>query len=282
MPGIRLRWIFTAALGIFAVAATAPVRAQMPSQLPATGMPNGPIAGPTPARMANQAVLEQPVMLEQASPPVAMQGSVVQPSRPVTAPSISSPAGCSCGELHGVSRWWWHKTQCKRRLQECALGYPEEFNEWPLGSSLYAHGRTQVANGNAARMVFYHYDFVDGSSQLNVRGRDKLARVAQSLPVTFFPVVIERTASTRGLDEQRRVGVLAELSGSRFPIPPERVVIGPPIAAGLAGYEAIYVYGNQLGALRGTGAGGVGGYSGTAGLDGGGLSGSAVSSGFGR
>ena len=38
---------------------------------------------------------------------------------------------------HGVSRWWWHKTQCKRKLQEHALGYPEEFNEWPLGRSLY-------------------------------------------------------------------------------------------------------------------------------------------------
>ena len=99
-----------------------------------------------------------------------------------------------------------------------------------------------MANGNAARMVFYHYDFVEGTAQLNVRGRDKLVKVAQLLPATFLPVVIERTPSTPGLDEQRRAGLLAELSGSRFPIPPERVVIGPPVAAGLTGYEAIFVW----------------------------------------
>ena len=104
-----------------------------------------------------------------------------------------------------------------------------------------------MANGNAARMVFYHYDFVEGTAQLNVRGRDKLVKVAQLLPATFLPVVIERTPSTPGLDEQRRAVLLAEHSGSRFPIPPERVVIGPPIAAGLTGYEAMFVYGNQLG-----------------------------------
>ena len=138
-----------------------------------------------------------------------------------------------------------------------------------------------MANGNAARMVFYHYDFVEGTAQLNVRGRDKLVKVAQLLPATFLPVVIERTPSTPGLDEQRRAVLLAELSGSRFPIPPERVVIGPPIAAGLTGYEAIFVYGNQLGALQSGGAGSVGGYAGSSGLSAGGLSGSAVTSGFG-
>ena len=40
-----------------------------------------------------------------------------------------------------------------------------------------AGARTQVSNGLAARMVFYHYDFVDGTSQLNTRGRDKLAPI---------------------------------------------------------------------------------------------------------
>jgi hypothetical protein len=169
-------------------------------------------------------------------------------------------------------------------LQEAALGYPEEFNEWPLGSALYAHGRTQVANGNAARLVFYHYDFVEGSNQLNVRGHDKLAKIAHLLPSSFCPVVIERTPSTPGLDENRRGVILAELSGSRFPVPPERVVIGPPIAAGLAGFEAVIVYGNQLNALSSGGAAGVGGYAGNAGLSAGGLSGSigGAVGGFGR
>ncbi len=251
MPGARIRWLLSAGMGSFALAAMAQVQAQMAPQPQPPAMQVGPVLAPA-----------APAAVYQASPPV------------VAAP-VPPPPACSCGELHGLSRWWWHKTQCKRHLQEWALGYPEEFNEWPLGSSLYAHGRTQVANGNAARMVFYHYDFVDGTDQLNVRGRDKLVKVSRLLPSTFFPVVIERTPSKPGLDEQRRAGLLAELCESRFPIPPERVVIGPPIAAGLTGYEAVYVYGNQLGALQSGGAGGVGAYSGTPGLSAGGLSGSA-------
>jgi hypothetical protein len=175
----------------------------------------------------------------------------------------------------------WHKNHCKRVLQECALGYPEEFNEWPLGSSLYAHGRTQVANGNAARMVFYHYDFIEGTPRLNVRGRDKLAKMVPMLPATFNPVVVERTPTTPGLDEQRRAVLLAEMSGSRFPIPPERIVIGPPISAGLTGFEAVFIYGRQIGALQAGTAAGVGGFAGAQGFDASGLSGSAVSSGAG-
>jgi hypothetical protein len=158
------------------------------------------------------------------------------------------------------------------------LGFPEEFNEWPLGSSLYAHARTQVANGNAARMVFYRYDFEEGTARLNMRGRDKLIKVAALLPATFYPVVIERTPTEPGLAEQRRSMLLAELSTAPIPVPPERVLVGPPIAAGLAGVESIYIYGNQLGSLSGGGAGGVGGFAGSSGLTAGGLSGSALTS----
>jgi hypothetical protein len=179
-----------------------------------------------------------------------------------------------------MSRWWWHKTRCKRALQECALGYPEEFNEWPLGASLYAHGRAQVSNGNASRMVFYRFDFEDGTPRLNVRGRDKLAKITALLPATFYPVVIERTPDAPGLAEERRALLLTELSTPRFTVPPERVLIGPPIANGMAGVDAIFVYGSQLGALGAGGAVGVGIYGGTSGLDAGGLSPGAVTSGL--
>jgi hypothetical protein len=130
-------------------------------------------------------------------------------------------------------------------------------------------------------MVFYRYDFEDGSAKLNVRGRDKLLKVAALLPTTFYPVVIERTPTDPGLAEQRRSLLLAELSGSRIPIPPERILVGPPIAAGMAGVESIFIYGNQLGSLGAAGAGGVGGYAGSSGLNAGGLSGSAVTSALG-
>ncbi len=154
-------------------------------------------------------------------------------------PSPPPPGTCTCGDRRGLSRWRWHRTQCKRHLQEHFLGYAEEFNEWPLGEALYAHGRTQAANGLAARMVFYQCDFVDGTSQLNVRGRDKLATVAATLPTTFFPVVIERTPTVPGLDQSRQSpALLTELAQAKFPVPAERVVIGPRIANGMTGVEA--------------------------------------------
>ena len=48
-----------------------------------------------------------------------------------------------------------------------------------------------MANGQAARMVFYHYDFVDDTPQLNTRGRDKLAAVAAGFPTNFLPIVVD-------------------------------------------------------------------------------------------
>ena len=162
------------------------------------------------------------------------------PPGPESGPSAApAPGGCTCGNRRGLSRWRWHRTQCKRNLQEHFLGYPEEFNEWPLGEAAYAHARTQVANGAAARMVFYHYDFVYGTPQLNVRGRDKLAAVAATLPTSFFPVVVERTPKEPGLDQPRRSVLLAELARGTFPVPAERVLIGPNIANGMTGYESL-------------------------------------------
>ena len=280
MAGARYCRLLSAGLASFALSAMASVQAQMPPQPPASGMPAGHVLAPSSAGTVNQPSPGTYPLLDPQTPAAIQGNGLGSRSQPAPMPASSTP-GCSCGERHGMSRWWWHKTQCKRHLQEMFLGFPEEFNEWPLGSSLYAYGRTQVANGNAAQMVFYHYDFVEGMPQLNDRGRDKLARLAPLLPATFCPVVIERTPSAPVLDEQRRADLVAELSNSRFSIPLERVVIGKPIAAGLAGYEAIYVYSNQLGALQSGGTGGVGGYSGTAGMDAGGMSGSANAGGGG-
>jgi hypothetical protein len=197
------------------------------------------------------------------------------PAAPIRA---TTPETCSCGSRHGVSRWWWHKTQCKRKLQEHALGYPEEFNEWPLGKAAYDHARTQVANGAAARMVFYDYDFRAGSSELNLRGQDKLQEVGAQLPTNFFPVIIERTPLSPGLDQARQASVLAALAAGPFPVPPQRVIVGRPVANGLRGDEPLLIHANQLG-LTAAGGGFGGSPVGGVGLDAAGLSGSAVATG---
>jgi hypothetical protein len=208
--------------------------------------------------------------------PVAVAEAVVSANPVDSPPTAVPPAGtCTCGNRHGLSRWRWHRSQCKRQLQEHVLGYPEEFNEWPLGESVYAQARTQAANGSAARMIFYHYDFEEGTSQLNLRGRDKLAGIAATLPTTFFPVVVERTPAAPGLDASRRSMLLTQLAHGAFPVPPERVVIGPRIPNGMTGVESMLIYGRQLSNLSSGGTAGAG----AAGFDGSGLSGSAVSGG---
>jgi len=237
----------------------------------------------TPAATAQDA-LAAPAALAPLPAPT-LPGAVTEgllPASPVDSPPTAVPTAgtCTCGDRHGLSRWRWHRTQCKRNLQEHFLGYAEEFNEWPLGESLYAHGQSQVANGLAARMVFHQCDFESGTSQLNLRGRDKLATVAAALPTTFFPVVIERTPTVPGLDQSRRSSLLTQLARGPFPVPAERVVIGPRIANGMTGVEALLIYQRQLGNLSSGGSIGVGG--GAAGLDASGLSGSAVAGPGGR
>jgi hypothetical protein len=144
------------------------------------------------------------------------------------------------------ARWRARCFRCKCCLQSLFLGFPEEFEELPLGYDLYAHGRTMVVNGEAAGMVLYNYDFIDGHPQLNLHGLDRLARIAHLLAVNPAPVVIERTPCAPGLAEARRLAVLNELAKGPCPVPPERVVIGKPLDPGLSGPEAELIYRNLL------------------------------------
>ncbi len=111
-------------------------------------------------------------------------------------------------------------------------GLPEEFIPQPLGGSLYANCNVQVANGIAAQLMLYHYDFVDGTDQLNLKGRDRLQQLAGLLCASPAPLIIERTPYAPGLDQARRLAVLNALGQGPVPVPADRVVIGPPLARG--------------------------------------------------
>jgi hypothetical protein len=117
------------------------------------------------------------------------------------------------------------------------------------------HGETEVANGTAVRMTLYHYDFVDGSNELNLHGRDQLAKIAALLPHNFFPIVIERTPEAPTLAEGRRLAILNELAHGPFSIPPERVVIGPSLGDDLRGVEAEIMNFNLMAQDRARGIG---------------------------
>jgi hypothetical protein len=134
---------------------------------------------------------------------------------------------------------FWHRAE--DRAREVLWGIPEEFIPAPLGASVRAHYRTMVANGEAARMVLYHYDFCQGSCALNRRGLDQLAKIVALLPINTCPIIIERTPEAPALAEARRLAVLQVLGSHAIAIAPERVVIGPALANGLSGVEAYQV-----------------------------------------
>lgn len=141
---------------------------------------------------------------------------------------------------HKSRSWLW------RRFQGKVGGYPEEFAPRPFGSSLHEHGRMMVANGAAARLVLFNYDFVEGTSQLSPRGREQLAKVSLQLVACPYPLLIERTPESPGLAEARRASVLNELAAGPYPIDPGRVLVGLPSPRGLSGAEATIITANQL------------------------------------
>jgi hypothetical protein len=161
-------------------------------------------------------------------------------------------------------------------MQSHLWGFPSQFRRPPLGYFQYQHGQTEVANGTATFMTLYHYDFEDGCEKLNLHGRDQLAKIAVLLPKTFFPIVIERTPEAPALAESRRLAVLKELAHGLFPIPPQRVVIGPSLGDDLRGVEAqlvntnimIQTFTRGFSAFGGVSGGGVGIGGGAGGLGG--------------
>jgi hypothetical protein len=156
----------------------------------------------------------------------------------------------------GLFGWRQKHAERKRHRQEAFTGLPHEFNEWPHGSALYAHGLTQVANAEAARMTFNHYDFAGNTDALNERGRDKLAAVTARLPASFDPVIVERTPWEPGLAERRRLSLLGQFASGPFPVPPERVAVGRPAATPLRGVEAQVIDAGRMGQTASGGQGG--------------------------
>jgi len=166
---------------------------------------------------------------------------------------VCSPQRQPC-QRSGFSRF-------KQRCQAKYWGYPEEFCEPPLGTMLMGFQMTQIANGQAARMALYQYDFLPASELLNPRGQVQLARMATWLTTNDFPIYVEPTFGDPELDELRRQTVWFELSGKSLSIPSERVRIGSPNVRGLDAADALLIDRNRL-ELTGTrGASGGGGSS---------------------
>lgn len=161
---------------------------------------------------------------------------MVEESSPV-APCAPSTSSCHAPRGKGT---------CKNCLLDRFFGYPGEFEAPPLGHWLNLHMNTQIANGIAARMMLYNYDFVCGKDMLNLRGTDRLLQLGEWLNTQPYPLVIERTPHRPALAESRRLTVLNQLAATGFKIAPNRVVIGPGAFGQLSGVEAELLYLNLL------------------------------------
>jgi hypothetical protein len=114
----------------------------------------------------------------------------------------------------------------------------------------------QVVKGEAARMVLYHYDFVQGigegdlRTELNARGSRQLRKIARMMQYNAAPLVIEPSSQPE-LDQERRAAVIEDLARLGADASSERVIIAYPEAIGMSGSEALDTYSNQRSNLQG-------------------------------
>ncbi len=115
---------------------------------------------------------------------------------------------------------------------------------------MYDHALVMTANGAAARLTLYNYDFVQGSSELSPRGAEQLAKLVPQLLASPFPLIVERTPPTPAWRQARRELVATRLAQGPCPLPPDRVLVGVPIATGMTGVDAQIIAGNALGRVQ--------------------------------
>ena len=216
--------------------------AAMPDALPPLPAAAGPVPIPAPAEVATYAA---PAEVRPTPPVVQVPPSGIRPTwfREADDPVAVERKGPKHLEFKRCSAAW-------RRLQGRFYGYPEEFTPRPLGAALYDHNLAMTANAAAARLTLYQFDFVQGSDQLSPRGVEQLARLVPQLLASPFPLIVERTPADPALAARRREAVALRLAQGPCPIPPDRVLVGAPIANGLSGVDAQVIAGNALGRVQ--------------------------------
>ncbi|MCU0978844.1 MAG: hypothetical protein MUF25_06715, partial [Pirellulaceae bacterium] len=164
-------------------------------------------------------------------------------------------------------RWW--QDRAKPLLQYTHWGYPEFFEETPLGASLRAHQRAQISSGYAARLVLYQYDFCDGGVTLNQQGQRRLKDLVTGFDCWAHQrLLIEATPDRPQLAAARQKHVTKMLHDSGIPA---QVEVGVPTGFMPMGDEALLMNMNLLRQVR-TGGGSISMPSGGGGGGGGGQS----------
>lgn len=142
----------------------------------------------------------------------------------------------------------------------------------PLGSSVNPLLEMQELQGEANDFVVYQHEFIKDTAELNPDGFAHLQQIAARASQTSFPIIVEMSEPTMSsgqpgfagcssLDQMRRERVAASLTLMGAPVAAQRVVVGPPLSAGLTFGEAEGAYRSALGSQSGIGGGSRGGQS---------------------
>jgi hypothetical protein len=156
----------------------------------------------------------------------------------------SGTACDACGGRQGRLSAW---DRCKCRQQAKWWGYPEEFNELPLGVAVNSALELQVARAKDARLTLYDYDFVDGAPTLKHRGRTRVKELAKLAKQCGGTITIESTRSD--LDSQRLFAIQAMATDS-LGLHPDQIAVASPMAAGIDGEQASIIRQNHLEHVR--------------------------------
>jgi hypothetical protein len=107
----------------------------------------------------------------------------------------------------------------------------------PAGTYVCQWQTAQTARAELDDFVLYDYEWAPHGASLAPCGQAHVARLIERLPECPHPVVIPPSGDPQ-LDQARYATVVEQLALRGVPSPGERVVVAPPEAEGLYGFEA--------------------------------------------
>jgi hypothetical protein len=131
-------------------------------------------------------------------------------------------------------------------LQDGLIGYPEEFNEPPVGFFIHETYKVMSAKADPHRFTLYKTDFLPGTNLFSPVGATRFNLMAAR--VTRWPgaILIEWSPDEPGLAEARRAAVVSLFERAHIPVTADRVVIAPSPFPGLLGVDAANLYNVQV------------------------------------
>jgi hypothetical protein len=116
----------------------------------------------------------------------------------------------------------------KEHMRRSHWGYPQYFEEQPLGFSIRTSLDRQIEQGRAARLMLHHMDFhpegTERAGQLTVHGQARVRRLSEKCLQRGMPLGIELVNDSEGINKTRRESVLAFSETAGLGLTPDMIV----------------------------------------------------------